>query len=221
MARLRVQNFAITVDGCSAGPDQSLQNPGGIGGQRILGWVHETRSFHRSFGRDGGQTGVDDDFMARGIDGIGATIMGRNMFGPIRGRWEDSDEWSGWWGDEPPFHHPVFVLTHHPRDPIALGGGTVFHFVTGGIEDALEQAVEAADGADVRVGGGPATVRQYLRAGLVDELHLAIVPVLLGRGERVFDDDVLTTDFECVEFVSSPSVAHARFVRVGGAGSGG
>jgi dihydrofolate reductase len=213
MTKLRVHNFAITVDGCSAGPDQSRKDPAGVGGERILGWVHETRSFHRSFGIDGGKEGVDDAFMTRGIAGIGATIMGRNMFGPVRGRWEDSEEWSGWWGDEPPFHHPVFVLTHHRRDPITLSGGTIFHFVTGGIEDALEQAVEAAAGADVRVGGGPATVRQFLRAGLVDEMHLAIVPVLLGRGERVFDDHALTTDFECVEFVSSPAVAHARFVR--------
>ncbi len=176
-------------------------------------WVFETRTGRRMIGEDGGDEGVDDRFIASGDEGIGATVMGRNMFGPIRGPWGDSD-WTGWWGDNPPYHHPVFVLTHHPRPPITMAGGTTFHFVDDGIEAALQRAFDAAGGQDVRLGGGVATIQQYLRAGLVDELHLAIVPVLLGRGERLFDHlDGGPEGYECVELVASPSVAHVRLAR--------
>jgi dihydrofolate reductase len=167
----------------------------------------------RIHGESGGATGLDDSFVSRGDEGIGATIMGRNMFGPIRGAWPDED-WRGWWGDNPPFHHPVFVLTRHPRASIGMDGGTSFHFVTGGIESALKQALEAAEGADVRIGGGASTVQQYLRAGLVDELHLAVVPVLLGRGARLFENlDAAAHGLETDEVVSSGSVAHVRLTR--------
>jgi dihydrofolate reductase len=161
---------------------------------------------------DGGDEGIDDEFIAEGEMGIGATVMGRNMFGPIRGPWND-DQWSGWWGDDPPFHHPVFVLTHHPRASIPMQGGTTFHFVTDGIEAALERAFDAASGSDVRLGGGAATIQQYLRAGLIDEMHVAIVPFLLGGGERLFDHLDGSGGYECVEFVSSPSVSHVRLAR--------
>jgi dihydrofolate reductase len=163
-------------------------------------------------GEDGGDEGLDDKFVAEGFTGIGATIMGRNMFGPIRGPWSD-EPWVGWWGDDPPFHHPVFVLTHHPRASITMQGGTTFHFVNDGIEPALQRAFEAANGSDVRLGGGVATIQQFLRAGLIDEMHLAIVPVLLGSGERLFDQLDSSAGYECVEFVSSASVAHVRLAR--------
>jgi dihydrofolate reductase len=162
-------------------------------------------------GRGGGTTGADDDALVRGDAGVGATIMGRNMFGPVRGPWPDRGR-IGWWGDEPPYCHPVFVLTHHPRPPVRMADGTTFSFVTDGIDAALEQAFAAAEGADVRLGGGPATVRQYLRAGLVDELHLVVVPVLLGAGERLFDDGD-GADLVCAGFTASPAVAHVRLVR--------
>jgi dihydrofolate reductase len=213
MPKLRVHNLAISLDGYVAGPDQSLQSPLGVGGGALHEWVFATRFGRHMIGEDGGSEGLDDEFLARGESGIGATIIGRNMFGPIRGPWE-GDEWTGWWGENPPYHHPVFVLTHHPRPPITMQGGTTFHFVSDGIESALEQAYAAADGADVRLGGGAATVQQYLRAGLVDDLHLAIVPVLLGRGERLFDQlDGGPEGYEFVEFVGSPSVAHVRLSR--------
>jgi dihydrofolate reductase len=216
MPKLRVHNFAISLDGYGAGRDQSTDNPLGVGGERLHEWAFATRTFRQVHGVEGGDEGLDDQFAARGDVGIGATIMGRNMFGPIRGPWGD-DQWTGWWGDDPPFHHPVFVLTHHPRPSITMQGGTTFHFVDDGIEAALQRAFEAADGNDVRLGGGPATIQQYLRAGLVDELHLAIVPTLLGGGERFFEH--LGTGpalYECLEFVNSGSVAHARLVRVAG-----
>src|SRR5438105_6166429 len=183
MAKLRVHNFAVSLDGYGAGPDQSLDNPLGVGGTRLHEWVFETRGGRQMIGEDGGEEGIDNEFFAEGVVGIGATVMGRNMFGPIRGAWDD-DEWRGWWGDNPVYHHPVFVLTHHPRSPITMEGGTTFHFVDAGIETALEQAFEAAGGADVRLGGGVSTVQQYMRGGLLDELHVAIVPILLGTGER-------------------------------------
>jgi dihydrofolate reductase len=218
MPTLRVHNFAISLDGYGAGPGQSLDHPLGVGGQRLHEWAFATRSFHRQHGSpaaDDHEPGVDDDFVARGVAGIGATIMGRNMFGPIRGDWGESD-WTGWWGDDPPFHHPVFVLTHHPHDPLPMAGGTTFHFVTDGIESALEQAFAAADGKDVRLGGGVSTIQQSLRAGLVDELHVAIVPVLLGGGERLFDQlDGAMDRYECVELASSAQVAHVRLARTG------
>ena len=211
MPKLRVHNFAISVDGYGAGPDQGIDNPLGVGGRRLHEWVFETRFGRNMIGEDGGSEGVDHQFAIRGDVGVGATIMGRNMFGPIRGSWDD-DEWKGWWGDEPPYHHPVFVLTHHPRAPITMNGGTTFHFVTDGIESALAQAFDAAGGEDVRIGGGASVVQQYLRAGLVDEMHLVIVPILLGRGERLFANLAGGPEgMECAEFVASPSVAHVRF----------
>ena len=214
MPKLRVHNFAISLDGYVAGPDQSAENPLGVGGTRLHDWVFKTRTGRQMLGMGGGgEEGVDDEFVARGDAGIGATVMGRNMFGPVRGSW-GSEDWKGWWGDDPPYHHPVFVLTHHPRPSITMQGGTTFHFVDAGIESALEQAFAAADGADVRLGGGASTVQQYLSARLIDELHLAIVPILLGRGERLFDHlDGAAAGYECVELVNSPAVAHVRLAR--------
>lgn len=214
MTRVRVHNFSMSIDGYVAGPDQSIDHPLGKGGMRLHEWAFATRSFRSAHGGEGGEEGLDDDWWARGDDGIGATIMGRNMFGPIRGPWPD-DDWKGWWGDEPPFHHPVFVLTHHPREPVTMEGGTTFHFVTDGAAAALQRASEAADGRDVRVGGGAATVRQYLEAGLIDELHLAIVPILLGAGERLFDGvgPAPSSRYECVERACSEAVVHVRIGR--------
>jgi len=207
MAKLRVHNFSISIDGYAAGPNQDVDNPLGVGGERLHEWAFATPTFGAE-----GDGGIDEEFAARMNAGIGATIMGRNMFGPIRGEWTD-DEWKGWWGDEPPYHHPVFVLTHHAREPVAMAGGTTFNFVTDGIRSALEQAFDAAGGQDVLVGGGPSTVQQYLRAGLIDEMHVAITPVILGSGERLFDNlDGGPEGYAC-ELVSSPAVAHALFSR--------
>jgi dihydrofolate reductase len=212
MPKLRVHNFAISIDGYCAGPDQSIDNPLSVGGMGLHEWVFATRAGREMQGIDGGEEGLDHEFIAAGDVGIGATIMGRNMFGPIRGPWSD-DEWRGWWGDDPPYHHQVFVLTHHPRASLTMQGGTTFNFVNDGIESALDRAFEAANGKDVRLGGGAAAVQQYLKAGLVDEMHVAIVPVLLGSGERLFDHLDGPVGYECVEFVKSPAVAHARFAR--------
>jgi dihydrofolate reductase len=211
MSKVRVHNLAMSLDGYVAGPNQSLNDPLGVGGTGLHEWVFATRSGRQMMGGlDGGDEGLDDEFVAKGTAGIGATIMGRNMFGPVRGSWGD-DAWTGWWGESPPFHHPVFVLTHHERPSISMDGGTTFHFVSDGIEAALERAIDAADGNDIRVGGGAATVQQYLRAGLIDDLHLAIVPILLGNGERLFDHlDGGPDGYKCVEFVSSPAVTHVR-----------
>ena len=213
MGKLRVHNLSISIDGYGAGPNQSLENPLGVGGPGLHEWVFKTRTGRRMLGEEGGDEGLDDQFLERGDAGIGATIMGRNMFGPIRGEWSD-ETWKGWWGPNPPYHHPVFVLTHHPRESIPMEGGTTFNFVSDGIESALSQAFAAAGDQDVRLGGGPSTVQQYLKAGLVDELHVAIVPIFLGAGERLFDHlDGGPFGYECVELVSSPWVTHARFVR--------
>ncbi len=213
MPKLRVHNFSVSLDGYAAGPDQSLDNPLGIGGQALHEWFFATRSFHQMRGEAGGEDGLDNRFAAQREIGIGATIMGRNMFGPVRGQW-GSENWRGWWGDNPPFHHPVFVLTNHPQSPISMEGGTTFHFVSDGIEAALERAFQAADGNDVLLGGGVATIQQYLRAGLIDEMHLPIVPILLGKGERLFNHlDGGPAGYECVEFISSFSVVHTRFAR--------
>jgi dihydrofolate reductase len=214
MAGVRVHSLAISLDGCAAGPEQSVTNPLGIGGERLHDWVFATRSARRIHGLEGGDEGIDDEWISRGEVGIGATIMGRNMFGPIRGPWPD-DEWKGWWGDDPPFHHPVFVLTHHAREAVETDGGTTFHFVTDGIEAALERAQAAAAGSDVRIGGGASVVRQYLDAGLIDELHMAIVPILLGNGEPLFAPHAVNLPdyYECVEFQSSNNVAHVRIAR--------
>jgi dihydrofolate reductase len=215
-SRLCVRSLSLSLDGYVAGPDQDVEHPLGVRGPELHEWVFATRTGRRMIGEDGGDTGIDDGFLARANDGIGATIMGRNMFGPIRGPW-GSDDWTGWWGDTPPYHHPVFVLTHDPRPSFEMDGGTTFHFVDEGIESALEQATAAAGGDDVRLGGGAATIQQYLRAGLIDEMHLAIVPILLGRGERLFDHlDGGPDGYECVELVSSPSVTHVRLVRTPG-----
>lgn len=208
MPKLRVHSFAISVDGYAAGPNQDIDNPLGVGGTALHEWVFATRTFRTMFGMEGGATGVDDDFTARGFDNIGAWILGRNMFGPIRGSWPDGS-WRGWWGENPPYHTPVFVLSHHPRASITMDGGTVFHFVTDGIHAALERATEAANGRDIRVGGGAATIRQYLRAGLIDELHVVIPPVLLGSGESLFAGiDVTRLGYRCTEHVATPNVMH-------------
>jgi dihydrofolate reductase len=213
MPKLRVHNFAVSLDGYAAGRHQSLENPLGVGGEQLHEWMFQTEAGKRMIGESGGSTGPDNDFLLAGERGIGATIMGRNMFAPAR-RDQESSEWKGWWGDDPPFHHPVFVLTHHARPPISMAGGTVFHFVDDGIESALRQAAAAANGQDVRLGGGAATVNQYLRAGLVDELHLAIVPVLLGGGERLFENlDAPALGYVCVQSVASPTVAHALLAK--------
>lgn len=214
MTAVRVHSFSMSLDGYVAGPEQSIDDPLGKGGMRLHEWAFATRSFRSAHGMDGGEEGLDDDWLARGEVGIGATIMGRNMFGPIRGPWPD-DDWKGWWGDDPPYHHPVFVLTHHHRESITMEGGTSFHFVTDGIRSALEKATEASDGRDVRIGGGAATVRQYLEAGLIDELHVPIVPIMLGAGEPLFAGlgPAVTSRYECVERVCSEAVVHVRIVR--------
>jgi len=185
MGRVRVAGFSLSLDGFGAGPEQSLTDPLGKRGRELHSWFFGTKTFKAMFGDSGGSDGVDERFAHRSMDGFGAFILGRNMFGPVRGEWPD-DEWKGWWGDNPPYHAPTFILTHHERAPIEMEGGTVFHFVTGGIHDALERARDAAGALDVKIGGGVSTVRQYLQAGLIDELHFAISPVLLGRGEAMF-----------------------------------
>jgi dihydrofolate reductase len=214
MSKLRVESFTISLDGFGAGPNQSLENPMGDGGPNLHQWLFPTRTLQKTlFGADGGTTGVDDDFAARGFKDVGAWILGRNMFDPKRGPWTDMS-WKGWWGDNPPYHVPTFILTHHPRESITMEGGTVFHFVTDGIHSALERAKEAANGLDVRLGGGAATVQQYLRAGLVDELHIAVSPVLLGRGERLFEGvDMLALGYTVAQHVSSGNATHLVFKR--------
>ncbi len=208
MSRLRVHSFSISLDGHGAGPDQDLGNPLGVGGMALHEWVFGTRTFRQMHGQDGGATGIDDDFAAQGFNNIGAWILGRNMFGPVRGPWPD-DAWKGWWGENPPYHTPVFVLTHHPRASISMSGGTVFHFVTEGIHAALKQAVDAAKGQDVRLGGGVATIRQYLRAGLIDEMHLAMSPILLGSGECLLENiDAAKLGYQCSEHLSTPNTTH-------------
>jgi len=213
MAKLRVHGFSISLDGYGAGPGQDRDNPLGAGGVALHEWGHATRTFRQMFGQDGGTTGVDDDFAARGFADIGAWILGRNMFGPVRGPWPD-DNWKGWWGDNPPYHCPVFVLTNHARASIAMNGGTTFHFITDGIHAALERATEAASGRDIRLGGGVATIRQYLRAGLIDEMHLAISPVLLGSGEHLLAGiDAPKLGYQCTEHVPTASATHVILTR--------
>ncbi len=213
MSRLVVRAFSISVDGYGAGADQSPEAPLGIGGEELHDWLVATRTFHRMCGKEGGETGVDEDFAARSFANLGAWIMGRNMFGPVRGPWPD-ESWRGWWGEEPPYRVPVFVLTHHARAPLAMKGGTVFHFVTEGIEAALRLAREAAGEKDVRLGGGVATLRQYLSARLVDEMHLAVSPVLLGRGESLFAGlDLPALDYACESVVASKAATHLAIAR--------
>jgi dihydrofolate reductase len=199
MSRLVVKTFSISIDGFGAGLNQDLQNPLGIGGPELFDWFFHTRTFRHMHGHPDGESGVDEDWAAQGFENVGAWILGRNMFGPVRGPWPD-DSWKGWWGDEPPYHTPVFVLTHHARAPLKMAGGTEFRFVTDGIEAALRQAREAAAGRDVRLGGGVATIRQYLQAGLIDELRLTVSPVLLGAGEHLLGGiDLRARGYECVE----------------------
>jgi len=208
MSRICVRSFAVSIDGYGAGPNQDLQHPLGVNGPELMEWFFATRVWRRMNGEAGGETGTDNDIAAHGFEGVGAWILGRNMFGPVRGPWPD-DSWKGWWGDEPPYRTPVLVLTHHPRPPIAMAGGTEFRFVTDGIEAALEQARAAAGGRDVRIGGGVSTIRQYLRAGLIDELHLAIRPVLLGSGEHLLNGiDMRALGYECAKSVAGERATH-------------
>jgi dihydrofolate reductase len=208
MSKLRVHSFAVSLDGYGAGPQQDLQNPLGIGGSELMDWLFATQWWRRMHGQIGGETGIDNQVAEQGFAGIGAWILGRNMFGPVRGPWPD-DSWKGWWGDEPPYHTPVFVLTHHRRAPLQMAGGTEFHFVTAGIHAALEQAREAASGQDIRLGGGVATIRQYLRAGLVDEFHRAMRPVMLGTGEHLLQDiDLPALGYECADYLMGERATH-------------
>jgi dihydrofolate reductase len=208
VTRLRVQSFGISLDGYSAGPDQSLENPLGVRGPEIMSWFFPTHVFCAMRGANDGETGIDNGVAEQGIANVGAAILGRNMFGPIRGPWPD-ESWKGWWGDEPPYHTKVFVLTHHARAPIEMKGGTTFYFVTDGIHSALEQAREAAGDKDIRLGGGVSTVRQYLEAGLIDELHLAMVPILMGKGENLFRGlDLPALGYATAETVAGERATH-------------
>ena len=208
MSKLRVLSFAVSLDGFSAGVDQDLEHPLGVRGPELMEWFFPTRMFQRMYGSGEGETGIDNGFAERGFDNLGAWILGRNMFGPVRGPWPD-ESWRGWWGEEPPYRVPVFVLTHHARAPLQMAGGTTFHFVTGGIHEALERAREAAAGRDIRLGGGAATVREYLQAGLIDDLHLALRPLLLGRGEALFAGlDLDALGYECTGMQPGERAVH-------------
>ena len=207
MSRIRVSAFTISIDGYGAGPDQSVEDPLGRGAEDLHEWMTGTQSFHELYG-EAGTTGTDDDFARRSFENVGAWIMGRNMFGPVRGQWPD-ESWRGWWGENPPYHVPVFVLTHYARSPLEMDGGTTFHFVTGGPEEALKRAREAAAGQDVRIGGGAETIRHYLKADVIDEMHLAIAPILLGRGEPLLDGlDLKAMGFKVVERVPTERALH-------------
>lgn len=206
--RVRVECFSISLDGYGAGPDQSLEHPLGIGGEDMHDWVVSTRSWRKMHNKEGGTGGIDNEFAQRGSEDFGAWILGRNMFGPERGPWSDMT-WKGWWGDNPPYHVPVFVLTHYERPPLEMEGGTTFYFITEGIEEALVRARKAANGKDIRIGGGASTIQQYLRKGLIDELHIAITPTVLGSGERLFDAvDMRKLGYECVRFETSDKATH-------------
>ncbi|HET7694132.1 MAG TPA: dihydrofolate reductase family protein [Vicinamibacterales bacterium] len=216
MSKLRVHSFAISLDGYGAGPDQTREEPLGKNGESLHDWLVATRTFQRIVGKSGGTTGPDDDFAARGFENVGAWIMGRNMFGPVRGPWPD-ESWRGWWGETPPYHVPVFVLTHHARPPIEMKGGTVFHFITAGIEAALARAREAAGGRDIRIGGGAGTIRQYLAARLIDEMHFAVSPVLLGGGEPLLAGvNLPALGYEVTEHVPTPHATHVVVSRRSG-----
>jgi dihydrofolate reductase len=211
--RVRVESFSISLDGYGAGTDQSVDNPLGVGGEDMHDWVISTRSWREMHGKEGGSEGIDNDFSKRGSGNIGAWIIGRNMFGPIRGPWPDGN-WKGWWGDNPPYHVPVYVLTHHARPPLEMDGGTTFYFVTEGIHDALARARKAAKGKDIQIGGGADTIQQYLREGLIDELHIAITPTILGGGELLFDGvDLRRSGYECVRFEASEKATHVILQR--------
>jgi len=214
MSKLRVNAFTLSLDGFGAGPDQSLANPLGVGGEDLHKWMIGTRTFREMvIGKDGGTSGVDDEFAVRSFENVGAWILGRNMFGPIRGDWPD-DSWKGWWGNNPPYHVPTFVLTRYKRAPITMEGGTTFYFVTDGIHSALEQAKAAAGSKDVRIGGGVSTFRQYLQERLIDEMHLAISPVLLGSGENLFAGlDMVKLGYRCTEQVATANALHVTIGR--------
>jgi dihydrofolate reductase len=213
MTRIRVHSIFTSLDGFAAGPDQDADNPLGVGGQQLTGWIFATEFGHAMMGKTGGTTGIDDAWLRRGDVGIGAHVMGRNMFGPVRGPWPD-ESWTGWWGPNPPYHHEVFVLTHYPRPSFEMEGGTTFHFVTDGLEAAIARATEAAGGQDVRIGGGAATLRAALAAGIVDELHVAVAPVTLGAGERLWDPSGdWPSGYTVVEREASDAVTHYRFER--------
>lgn len=208
MTKLRVLSFSVSLDGYGAGPSQDLEHPLGVGGAALHEWLFATRTFQKVHGSGGGTTGVDDEFAERGFSGIGAWIIGRNMFGPIRGAWPD-ENWKGWWGDNPPYHVPVFVLSHYTRASITMAGGTTFHFITDGIQSALNKAKEAARGKDVRLGGGAATIQQFLRARLIDEMHYAVAPILLGAGESLFAGlDMVALGYYCSAHVASANATH-------------
>jgi dihydrofolate reductase len=213
MSKVRIAGFNVSMDGYAAGPNQSLENPLGENGPSIFQWFFPTRMFHEMIGKDDGETGPDNNFAYRSMDGFGAFILGRNMFGPIRGEWPD-DAWKGWWGDNPPYHAPTFILTHHPRESITMEGGTVFHFVTGGIEEALQRAREAAGNKDIKIGGGVSTARQYIEAGHVDEMHLAIAPVVMGQGEALFAGlDLRAMGYKTIEHVPTARATHVVLAR--------
>lgn len=208
MSKVKVAGFGVSLDGFSAGTGQSLENPLGVRGPELFQWFFPTQTFRQMQGKDDGETGVDDQFAVRAMAGFGAFILGRNMFGPIRGEWPD-DQWKGWWGDNPPYHAPTFILTHHARPPIEMQGGTTFHFITGGIEEALQKARAAAGTKDVKIGGGVETVRQYIQAGHVDEIHLAVAPVVLGEGESLFGGlDLRALGYRTVEHVPTARATH-------------
>jgi dihydrofolate reductase len=210
--KLVVRCFMVSVDGLGAGLNQRLDQPFGDLTEGFTDWVFATRMGCEMIGAEGGEEGVDNDYLAHAFDNIGATILGRNMFAPSRGAWPD-DDWKGWWGPNPPYHAPSFVLTNHPRDPMPMEGGTTFHFATAGITDTLERAFDAAHGKDVRLMGGALAVRQYLTAGLIDEMHLVVVPMMIGQGERIFDSTTSLRGYVCVEHTATPAVAHMRFER--------
>jgi|ERR1043166_233880 dihydrofolate reductase len=215
MSKLRVNSFSLSIDGYAAGPNQDLDNPIGVGGLKVFDWFFPTRTWQRMHGAADGEIGVDDDIAARAFENIGAYILGRNMFGPVRGEWPD-ESWQGWWGDDPPYHTPVYVLTHHARAPLEMYGATTFYFVTDGIHSALEQAKQAAGEKDVRIGGGVSTVRQYLSEALIDELHLAIVPFLLGEGENLFEGlNLPALGYECSERIEGKRATHVTLRKRG------
>lgn len=208
MTKVKVAGFSVSLDGFGAGPNQSLQNPLGVNGPEMFQWFFPTRTFRQMQGKEDGETGPDDNFARRSMEGFGAFILGRNMFGPVRGEWPD-DQWKGWWGDNPPYHAPTFVLTHYPRPSIEMQGGTIFHFVTEGIDEALRRARQAAGAKDVKIGGGVATVRQYIQAGHVDEIHLAMAPTVLGQGESLFSGlDLRALGYRTVEHVPTERATH-------------
>jgi dihydrofolate reductase len=213
MSKVRVASFGVSIDGFGAGPQQQLENPMGVGGMALHEWAFATPTFRKMRGQQGGELGVGEDFAQRGFRNIGAWILGRNMFGPLRGSWGD-ETWKGWWGDEPPYHVPVFVLTHHARKPLEMKGGTTFHFVTEGIHAALERARAAAGEKDIRIGGGASTIRQYLQAGLIDEMHLAVAPAILGQGEPLFTGiDLVQLGYQCTEHAPTDLAMHVVLTR--------